>query len=190
MGNKTTFDFLRDSAIVTTGAAVLLFVWGSSFQAFTASAEGFPLVFLPELSTQEHMLNGGLVALFVLFPFALIVLIIDRLSGQRLLAYPRASYRRGAADAFLWSAVAFAVSIALLSPVARLVTHVNNPYRLKVRSIRLATPGSSKGFDNLYFVTRRGGNYVFVDRPQTGDPVVHILHADEMRELVLGSDSR
>jgi len=185
---QSQFKFLRDSAVITTGLTVLLFVWGSSFQSFTAQMEGVPLVFLPELTVQEHMMSGGLIALLILFPLVLLCLIIDRLMKRRLESYVRRRAKQNPADALIYYALALALSIGVLYPVAWAFARFRPPYSLRVKTMRLAGGASSDQFKNLYFVTRRGGNYVFVDRTRPQAPVVSILHVDEMRDMTLGPD--
>jgi len=185
---QSQFKFLRDSAVITTGLTVLLFVWGSSFQSFSAQMEGVPLVFLPELTVQEHMMSGGLIALLILFPLVLLCLIIDRLMKRRLESYVRRRAKQNPADALIYYALALALSIGVLYPVAWAFARFRPPYSLRVKTMRLAGGASSDQFKNLYFVTRRGGNYVFVDRTRPQAPVVSILHVDEMRDMTLGPD--
>ena len=182
---KSPFEFLRDSAVITTGLAVLLFVWGSSFQSFSAQIEGVPLVFLPELTVQEHMLSGGFVALFIFVPTLALILIVNQLAKGRISSYIRKK-TNDSLDAFICYAVALALSIGILYLVALAFSYFRSPYSMRVQTMRLAS-GPSTQLEGLSFVTRRGGNYVFVNR--TGPkPVITVLHVDEMKVMTLAPD--
>ena len=185
MKERHTFEFLRDSTVITTGIAVLLFVWGSSFQAFTANLEGLPLAFLPEFTVQEHMMNGGLIAIFLLPLFAILIVADGCLRGRLKTFIRRAN--ETTQDAFMLSAALFAISVGALYPLAWASVHFFPPDRLRVSHISLKSEADSGQFRNLYFVTRRGENFVFIGRPGSRDQFVSVLHADELRWMTLNS---
>lgn len=173
---------IRDSAIIITGATVLLFVWGYAFEAFRWTGATIPGVFQPEVAVQERALVGGILALFVFLPLALLVWAVDIMAGRRLGRWLARTWRSGPVSQAVVALVLFAASIAIVRPVSAILDRFGG--RLEVESVTLKS-GSPTIHKGMYCIGKRGSTYVFVDGAGTQSPQIHLVAEDNVASMVL-----
>lgn len=162
MKDDKTSEFLRDSAIIITASTALLFVWGYAFEAFRWTGASVPGLFQPEVAVQERALVGGIVALFLFVPIVLAVWAVDKATGQHMQAWLTKTWSRDLVHRTVLVALTFAMSIALVRPVANISDRFGR--RLRVESISVNGGAVSPVQKGMYCIGKRDGTYVFVDR--------------------------
>lgn len=173
----------RDSAIIITGATVLLFVWGYAFEAFRWTGASVPGLFQPEVAVQERVLVGGILALFVFIPISLLCWAFDILIRRRMSAWLARTWQRGYVHQAVVSVLLFAASVALVRPIGSIADRFGR--RLRVESITLKSHTVSPVGRGMYCIGKRGATYVFVDGLSGPSRRILLITDDDISALVL-----
>jgi hypothetical protein len=179
--NRSPLGILADSAIVLAAVSALLYFWGFVTETFLFLEQGLPQELLPERSVQYYLSLGGMLALFFVLPLTIVVFLVITIVRKLI-----------GAKTNLWTSLNYAVPLAAI-----LFTLFGVPFvpdliirttskTLRVKSISMSSESKiSTKYDGLIFVTKKGSNYVFVDKISEEGASTFILNESEVKELVL-----
>jgi hypothetical protein len=178
---------LKDSAIVIAILSSLLYFWGVIGETVQLRALGIPPGLMPERSVQDYLVRGGLLALYVLLPTAVLVFIIDVARGRSITRYFADVQLQGSFYVVIIYFTVLLASVALVAVGALVTSGMNKESLLKVKGIRLTdnTKGLSK-YEGLYLLRKNEKIYLFVDK-FAREATFYMLSENEVKELVVSS---
>jgi len=85
----------------------------------------------------------------------------------------------------------FLVSILLQFPISRFIAKSGDNKGFKVKNVVLNENSKiNTNYSNLFFLKKRGSNYLFTNKPNEKEKILYILNENEIKELVLETNVR
>ena len=116
-------------------------------------------------------------------PIALVCWILDIMIGHRIRHWLARTWRRGFVHQIVLVVALFAVSIAVVRPIANISDRFGR--RLRVDSITLKPGLASPIQKGMYCIGKRGSTYVFVDSLGGDSRTIYLLAEGDVSSLVL-----
>jgi hypothetical protein len=183
--DRSVAALLRDSAAVITAFTVLLFLWGYSFDAFRPLNQSVPGLFRPEVSMEERITTGGVLALLIFAPLSVGLYAMDVVASHRLSKRVRALHDKDVAHRLVLYVLFLLLSVGVVQGTSLATDRLVRKF-VVVEDVTLRSGQSGALYRGLYCIGKRGGAYIFVDRLDTPSSKVYLLQEEEIGSMVFG----
>lgn len=190
MTNHTLNDIIKQSSIAITALSVLFYFWGYSYYSFVAHEMGIPLEFLPDKSIQDYLLRGGYVGLLILTPIGAIVFaigsLINVLLKGKISRLINQIFSQSTFVVTLAILLVVVLSVALIQPIATIMSSKSSGIRLTIKSVVLnSNPSTASSLVGLCYVSKKGQTYIFADTLSDTHGRIHLIQESELKHLEL-----
>jgi len=187
---------LKDSAIIVTIISVVLYTWGYTGELASTLYNNLPIDFGSQPTVQEFILSGGFIGLTFFLPVGVAFYLLGKFlnfickNKIKIYIYAKLSNISPTSSVLLVLSL-FLVSILLQFPISRFIAKSGDNKGFKVKNVVLNENSKiNTNYSNLFFLKKRGSNYLFTNKPNEKEKILYILNENEIKELVLETNVR